>query len=361
MGTYKMTRLEKLFERLPGDVDSILITSDINRRYFSGMKSSAGTIIAFRDKAYLIIDFRYIEKARNTVKSLEVIEQGYLINTVSELMKKHNASNIAVESKSMTISELAHWKSRLSGFSFIDTDMLSNEIEHLRSVKDDSELECIKKAQAIAETAFDKIVKFIRPGVTERQIALELNRLMFEEGAEDISFDTIVLSGKNTSMPHGVPSDKKVSEHEFVLMDFGAVYNGYHSDMTRTICVGEPSDEMKKIYDIVLHAQLSALEYAKAGITGKQLDAVARDIISDEGYENCFGHALGHGVGLEIHETPVASPGSGMVLKAGNIITVEPGIYIEGKFGVRIEDFVILNENSCENLTKSAKNIIISK
>ncbi len=356
-----MTRLEKLFENLPRDIDSVLITSDINRRYFSGMKSSAGTIIAFRDKAYLIIDFRYIEKARNTVKSLEVIEQKNLVNTVSELMKIHNALNIAVESKTMTISELAHWKSRLTGFDIIDTDMLSNEIEHLRSVKDDDEIECIKKAQSIAETAFDKIVKFIKPDVTERQVALELNRIMFEEGAEDISFDTIVLSGKNTSMPHGVPSDKKIQNGEFVLMDFGAVYNGYHSDMTRTICVGEPSEEMKKIYNIVLRAQLSAIDCARAGITGNQLDASARDIISDEGYGDCFGHALGHSVGLEIHEYPVASPNSKTVLKAGNIITVEPGIYIEGKFGVRIEDFVILNENSCQNLTKSAKNIIISK
>lgn len=356
-----MTRIERLFENLPEDVDSVLITSDINRRYFSGMKSSAGTIISFREKAYLIIDFRYIEKARKTVKTLEVIEQKNLVSQISELLKKHNAKNIAIESKTMTVSELALWKSKLSKISIIDTDMLSNEIEHLRAIKDDSEIECIRKAQEIAEKAFEKILNFISPDVTERQVALELNRIMSEEGAEDISFDTIVLSGKNTSMPHGVPSDKKIQNGEFVLMDFGAVYNGYHSDMTRTVCVGEPSPEMRKVYDIVLNAQLSALDYAKAGITGSQLDSVARKIISDAGYGECFGHALGHSVGLEIHESPVASPNSNTVLKAGNIMTVEPGIYIEGKFGVRIEDFVILNENSCENLTKCAKNIIISK
>lgn len=356
-----MTRIERLFENLPEDVDSVLITSDINRRYFSGMKSSAGTIIAFREKAYLIIDFRYIEKARKTVKTLEVIEQKNLVSQISELLKKHNALNIAIESKTMTVSELALWKSKLSKISIIDTDMLSNEIEHLRAIKDNSEIECIRKAQEIAEKAFEKILNFISPDVTERQVALELNRIMFEEGAEDISFDTIVLSGKNTSMPHGVPSDKKIQNGEFVLMDFGAVYNGYHSDMTRTVCVGEPSPEMRKVYDIVLNAQLSALDYAKAGITGSQLDSVARKIISDAGYGECFGHALGHSVGLEIHESPVGSPNSNTVLKAGNIMTVEPGIYIEGKFGVRIEDFVILNENSCENLTKCAKNIIISK
>ncbi|MGN0676453.1 MAG: M24 family metallopeptidase [Ruminococcus sp.] len=356
-----MTRLERLFENLPEDIDSVLITSDINRRYFSGMKSSAGTVIAFREKAYLVIDFRYIEKARKTVKNLEVIEQKNLVSQISELLKKHNALNIAIESKTMTVSELALWKSKLSKISIIDTDMLSNEIEHLRAIKDNDEIECIKKAQEIAEKAFEKIIGFIRPDVTERQVALELNKIMFEEGAEDISFDTIVLSGKNTSMPHGVPSGKKIQNGEFVLMDFGAVYNGYHSDMTRTVCVGEPSPEMRKVYDIVLKAQLSALDYAKAGITGSQLDSVARKIISDAGYGECFGHALGHSVGLEIHESPVSSPNSNIVLKAGNIMTIEPGIYIEGKFGVRIEDFVILNENSCENLTKCAKNIIISK
>lgn len=356
-----MTRLEKLFKNLPGNVDSVLITSDINRRYFSGMKSSAGTIISFRDKAYLIIDFRYIEKARNTVRDIEVIEQKNLISQISNLMKKHNALNIAIESKTMTVSMLAEFKSRLGGFEFIDTDMLSNAIENLRAVKEPEEVEYIKKAQAIAETAFEKIIKFIKPDVTERQVALELNRIMFDEGAEDISFDTIVLSGKNTSMPHGVPSDKKIQNGEFVLMDFGAVYNGYHSDMTRTICVGEPSEEMKKVYDIVLNAQLASLNAARAGITGKQLDYAARKIISDAGYGDCFGHSLGHSVGLEIHENPIASPGYDKILRSGNIITIEPGIYIEGKFGVRIEDFVILNENSCENLTKSAKNIIISK
>lgn len=352
------TRLERLFDNLPKEVDSILITSDINRRYFSGMKSSAGIILAFREKAYLIIDFRYIEKARNTVSELEVIEQKKLTEQISELLKKHNVRNIAIESKTMTVSMLSLFKSKLSDFEFIDTDILSDEIEKLRAIKDESEVQCIKKAQQIAETAFDRILKFIKVGVTERQIALELDRIMLEEGAETISFDTIVLSGKNTSMPHGVPSDKKISDGEFVLMDFGAVYNGYHSDMTRTVCVGQPSDEMKKVYDIVLEAQCEALKKARAGMTGSQLDSVARDIIDKAGYGDCFGHSLGHSVGLEIHESPNASPNSDTALSAGNVITIEPGIYIAGKFGVRIEDFVILTEKSSENLTKSAKNII---
>ncbi len=353
-----MTKFQRLFGQLPESVDCVLITSDINRRYFTGMKSSDGTVIAFRDKAYLIIDFRYIEKARATVTSAEVIEQKKLYAQLADLIRDHKAANMAIEAQTLTVSRLHTLRAQLKDVEVIDTDVLSNAINALRSVKDEYELECIKKAQAIAERAFDDILGFIREGVTERQIALELNRLMFEYGAEDLSFETIALSGANTSMPHGVPSDKKVERGEFVLLDFGAVYNGYHSDMTRTVCVGEPDDEMKKVYSIVLEAQTAAINAAHAGMTGHELDSIARSIISDAGYGECFGHSLGHGVGLEIHERPNASPNYMQPLNEGAVVTVEPGIYIAGRFGVRIEDFVILTENGCINLTKSAKNII---
>jgi Xaa-Pro aminopeptidase len=273
-------------------------------------------------------------------------------------MHKHNASNVAIESQTLTVSRLHILRAQFKDIEVIDTDVLSNAVNALRMVKDESELECIRKAQEIAETAFESILSFIHEGVTEREIALELNRLMFEYGEEDLSFETIALAGANTSMPHGVPSDKKVENGEFVLMDFGAVYNGYHSDMTRTVCVGQPSDEMKKVYNIVLEAQTAAINVAHAGMTGQELDLIARSIISDAGYGNCFGHSLGHGVGMEIHERPNASPNSAAELNKGAVVTVEPGIYIAGKFGVRIEDFVILTENGCINLTKSAKNII---
>jgi Xaa-Pro aminopeptidase len=275
-----------------------------------------------------------------------------------ELLKKHDAQSIAIESEAMTVKELNAYEHFFSQIHFVHDDSLSTAISAMRTVKDEGELECIQKAQSIAEAAFDRILKFIKAGVTEREIALELNRLMFEYGAEDLSFDTIVLSGANTSMPHGVPSDKKVESGEFVLMDFGAVYNGYHSDMTRTVCVGEPDEEMKKVYDIVLNAQNKAIEAAKAGIIGSDLDKTARDIIEWEGYGSCFGHSLGHGVGLEIHEKPNASPNYKLPLSEGAVVTVEPGIYIAGRFGVRIEDFVILTENGCKNLTKSAKSLI---
>lgn len=352
-----MTRFQRLFESFDS-ADCALITSDINRRYFTGMKSSAGVILAFPEQAYLIIDFRYIEKARANVTSAEVIEMKKLYPQLMELLKKHGAKTVAIESETMTVKELNAYRHFFSEIKFVHNDSLSNAISALRMVKDEEELSCIKKAQEIAEKAFDSILGFIRPGVTEREIALELNRLMFDFGAEELSFETIALAGANTSMPHGVPSDKRVETGEFVLMDYGAVYNGYHSDMTRTVCVGEPDEEMKKVYDIVLKANNAALEAARAGVTGYELDKIARDIIEQAGYGDCFGHSLGHGVGMEIHEMPNASPNYKLPLSAGSVVTIEPGIYIAGKIGVRIEDFVILTENGCENLTKSAKNLI---
>lgn len=353
-----MGRFKRLFEMLPDNVESVLITSDVNRRYFTGMKSSAGTVLAFRNKAYLLIDFRYIEKARETVKTAEVLEAKELYKEISALLRQEGVKNLAIEAMDVTVSRLNVMKKHFKCVDIIETDTLSNAINRLRSVKDEEELGYIRKAQEIAESAFDDILGFIKEGVTEREIALELDQLMLEKGAEGISFDTIALAGENTSMPHGVPSDKKVKNGEFVLMDFGAVYNGYHSDMTRTICVGKPDEEMLKIYNVVLSAQEKAISAAKAGITGKELDAVARRHICEAGYGEYFGHSLGHGVGLEIHEQPNAAPSCDKKLEKGAVVTIEPGIYIVGKFGVRIEDFVILTENSCINLTKCAKNII---
>ena len=353
-----MDKFKRLFSSFPESVESVLITSDVNRRYFTGMKSSAGTILAFRDKAYLIIDFRYIEKARASVKNAEVIEQKALCSQIIQLLKEHSASSMAIESHTMTVSELSKFKKAIPNIEFVDSDLLSNSIAAMRIIKDENEIKNVKKAQEIAETAFDDILKFIKPGVTEREIALELDRCMLKNGAEALSFETIALSGTSTSMPHGVPSDKQVKDGEFVLMDFGAVYNGYHSDMTRTVCIGKPSEEMEKVYNVVLSAQTACLEKAHAGMTGSELDKIARDIIDDAGYGDFFGHSLGHGVGMEIHEAPNAAPLNKNILKSGAIVTVEPGIYIPGKFGVRIEDFVILTENGNVNLTKCAKNII---
>lgn len=352
-----MDRIKQLV--LPEGVDGTLITSDINRRYFTGMKSSAGMLLIFKECAYLIIDFRYIEKARNTVKNCTVMEQENLTEQINSLMKKHNAKSLAVESMDMTLSRMSFLEKKFPDIEFIKSDELSNNIYDMRTIKSAEEIEKIHKAQEIAEKAFDEILGFISPGVTEREIALKLDSCMLENGAEGLSFETIALAGANTSMPHGVPGNYKVKNGDFVLMDFGAVYDGYHSDMTRTVCVGQPSEKMVKIYDIVLKAQLEALKKVKSGITGSELDGYARDIIDESGYGDFFGHSLGHGVGMEIHEFPTASSKSETILKENMVVTVEPGIYLPGEFGVRIEDFVVVTENSHQNLTNCPKKLII--
>ena len=353
-----MTNIEKLQSKIGDFCDCAIITSDVNRRYLTDMKSSAGTVLVFPNNTYLIIDFRYIEKARKKVATCEVIEQQRLFHQINNLLKKHGAKTIAIESDYLTVSGLIDFKANLKGKIKADKE-LSRLITSLRTVKSDDEIIKIEKAQRIAESAFDDILKFIKAGRTEREIALRLDSFMLEQGAEAMSFETIVLSGKNTSMPHGVPSDKRVEDGDFVLMDFGAVYDGYHSDMTRTVCVGEPTDKQRKIYDIVLTAQKESIEFAKAGISGSQLDGVARDIITNEGFGDCFGHSLGHGVGLEIHEYPNASPSADNGLLKNSVVTIEPGIYIEGEFGVRIEDFVVIKEDGCINLTNAPKELIV--
>ena len=352
-----MDRINRIV--LPENADGALITSDINRRYFTGMKSSAGMLLIFKECAYLIIDFRYIEKARNTVKNCTVMEQENLTEQINSLMKKHNAKSLAVESMDMTLSRMSFLEKKFPDIQFIKSDELSNNIYDMRTIKSAEEIEKIHKAQEIAEKAFDEILGFISPGVTEREIALKLDSCMLETGAEGLSFETIALAGANTSMPHGVPGNYKVKNGDFVLMDFGAVYDGYHSDMTRTVCVGQPSEKMGKIYDIVLKAQLEALKKVKSGITGSELDGYARDIIDESGYGDFFGHSLGHGVGMEIHEFPTASSKSETILKENMVVTVEPGIYLPGEFGVRIEDFVVVTENSHQNLTNCPKKLII--
>lgn len=352
-----MDRINRLV--LPDEADAALITSDINRRYFTGMKSSAGMVLLFKECAYLIIDFRYIEKARKTVANCIVLEQENLTEQINGLMKKHNAKSLAVESMDMTLSKMSFFEKKFPYIKFIKSDELSNNIYDMRTVKSAEEIEKIQIAQQIAEKAFDEILGFISPGVTEREISLKLDSCMLENGAEGLSFETIALAGANTSMPHGVPGNYKVKNGDFVLMDFGAVYDGYHSDMTRTVCVGQPTEKMERIYNIVLNAQLKALEKIKSGITGSTLDGYARDIIECEGYGDFFGHSLGHGVGMEIHEFPTASPKSETILKENMIVTIEPGIYLPGEFGVRIEDFVVVTENSHQNLTKCPKKLII--
>lgn len=358
-----MTRIERLQQFIKSDesVQAAVICSDINRRYFTGMKSSAGTLLVFPESAYLIIDFRYIEKARAVVTDCQVILQqggGGLYKQIRQLCDENGVDTFSVETDRMTISECERLKEE-TGLNADTADSLAKAISEIRVIKTPDELEKMIAAQRIAEQGLMYMYDFIRPGVTEREIQLELDHYMLSNGAEALSFDTIALSGVNTSMPHGVPSDKKVEQGEFVLMDFGAVVDGYHSDMTRTVCVGEPSSKMREVYDIVLEAQQRALSAVRAGMTGRELDFIARDYISHHGYGEAFGHSLGHGVGVEIHEEPYASPSGDVVLRDGMVVTVEPGIYLPGEFGVRIEDFVIVREGGGENMTLADKTPVI--
>lgn len=354
-----MNKFERLFGVLPEDIDAALITGDVNRRYFTGMKSSAGVILAFKDKAYLIIDFRYIEAATKKVKDAEVILQEKLFEQINELLTKHGAKTVAIESETVTVAQLNAYKERITAAVIVSSSALSEAIGELRIVKSDEEIEKIIKAQRIAEAAFNNVLNFIKPGVTEKEIGLCLDYYMLKNGAEALSFDTIALTGANTSLPHGVPGDTVVKEGSFVLMDYGATFDGYHSDMTRTVCVGKPTDKMAEVYNIVLDAQLKAIAAVKEGTIGSELDKIARDIISDAGYGKLFGHSLGHGVGMEIHETPNASPMSKHIMKENMIVTVEPGIYIPDEFGVRIEDFVVVKKDGCYNMTLAEKSLIL--
>jgi Xaa-Pro aminopeptidase len=323
------------------------------------MKSSAGTVLCFKDKAYLIIDFRYIEKARKSVTDCEVLlQEKSLTKQVLELLKLHNAKRVSVESHCMTLETFKQYKKSLEGIEFDSSNALSKAIFDIRTVKSASEVEKIKQAQAIADDTFKHILDFIKVGVTERDIALEMDYYMLKHGAEAISFDTIALAGKNTSMPHGVPSDYAVQSGDFVLMDFGAVVEGYHSDMTRTICVGTPTPKMREVYNVVLNAQTVALDNVKVDMLGNVGDSLARKIIQNSGYGEYFGHSLGHGVGMEIHEYPLMSPSCKDPLPNGSVVTVEPGIYLPDEFGVRIEDFIYINGNTIENLSNSPKSLI---
>ena len=338
--------------------DCALITSDINRRYFTGMKSSAGTLLVLKNAAYLIIDFRYIERARAVAQGCEVILQAELHEQINAIFEAENVTACAVESDCMTIAQFGSLKEKLS-CTLLSDGRLSRAINRLRAVKTSEEIDKIKRAQKIAEAGFEHILNYIKVGRTEKEIQLELDYFMLKNGAEALSFDTIALTGSSTSMPHGVPSERKVQSGDFVLLDFGAVYDGCHSDMTRTVAVGQPSDKMREVYDIVLAAQKNALAKIKAGMTGSACDSLARTLIKLKGYGENFGHSLGHGVGLEIHEAPTASHKSTDILESGMVVTVEPGIYIAGEFGVRIEDFVVIGENGCENLTNAPKELIV--
>ena len=335
-----------------------IIQNPVNRFYLSGFRSSAGMIVLTENKAVLLVDFRYFEKAKKTVQNMEVVLANNFFANAKEMLETENIKKILPETDFINLDSFERMKKAFEGMEVSNDNFLSQTISSLRQIKSAEETKCIKKSQGITDNAFAHILNFIKAGVTEREIALELEFFMRKTGSEGVAFDTIAVSGKNSSLPHGVPTEKPLENGDFLTMDFGAVYNGYCSDMTRTVAVGYVTDEQQKVYDTVLKAQLSALKEIGPNKVCKEIDKIARDIINAE-YEGCFGHGLGHSVGLEIHENPALNTRDETLLKAGVIMTVEPGIYIPDKFGVRIEDMVLITDTSYENLTKSPKELII--
>lgn len=356
-----MNRIEKLRTVLPEGADAALIVSDVNRWYFTGMSSTAGTLLVLRDAAYFVIDFRYIEVAKNSIKNAEVVLQEKLTEQLDALLKKHGAKTVAIESGYMTVGQLESFRSKLPGYEFLTDSALNNAILQMRCYKDAEEVACIKKAQSITDAAFAETLNFIAAGKTEKEITAYLEYAMKRFGADDLAFETIAAGGPNSAKPHAIPGDRPLQTGDFFTIDFGASYNGYCSDMTRTVAIGEPTDEMRKVYNIVLEAQKIGIAAAKAGVPCRAVDDAARSYIYAQGYEGCFGHGLGHSVGMEIHEDPRFSPSEdpAVICHPGMILTVEPGIYLEGRFGIRIEDMVYFAENGTEDLTNSPKELII--
>lgn len=351
-----MTRKNRLLRQMPADMDALLVTNEKNQRYLTSFDYTDGLVIVTKNKSYCLADSRYIEAAKAQVnEDFEVVlMSGSRRDQLVSILEAENVKTIGYEDASLTCEALARFSKMLSEYKLIPAGRI---IEALREIKDAEEIGKIIKAQRIAEDAFLHILDFITPDRTEIDVALELEFYMRSHGAEATSFDTIAVSGSASSLPHGVPRPVKL-EKGFFTMDFGALYEGYCSDMTRTVVLGKADDEMKKIYNTVLTAQLAAIEKLAVGVTGKETDKVARDIIYGAGYEGCFGHGLGHGVGMDIHEAPSNSAAGIKPFEIGHVITVEPGIYIEGKYGVRIEDMVIFDENGAQNITKSPKNLI---
>lgn len=349
--------IKKLQEKLKKN-QAFLISSPENRRYLTGFASSDGYLFLTKNEAIFLIDSRYIEAAQNQITECTEI---VLLTSLSQQLKgyteKLGIETVYTEAERLSVSEFNRFCEIIPCKCL--AEKADEEIDALRRAKSLEEKEKILEAQAIAEKAFDHVLGFIKEDVTEREIALTLDFFMLRNGAECVSFETIAVSGKNSSMPHGVPSNKKIEKGDFITMDFGAVVDGYHSDMTRTVAFGEISSKQAEVYETVLTAQKKSLESLRAGVSCRDADAAARDVIKNAGFGEFFGHGTGHGVGIEIHEQPRLSPKSSQTLEIGDIVTVEPGIYLPGEFGVRVEDMAYITENGFENLTKSEKSLII--
>lgn len=354
-----MNTFDKIRQSLAGrDLDAMLLTGETNRKYATGFHSSAGMALITGEGAYFYIDSRYIEAAQKSIADavVEMID----INTsyydkLNAVIDKCGIKRLGVEDGILSYNEYNQLKTKLKA-ELVPAQELMTE---LRMSKSPEEIEKLIAAQRIAEKAFTEVLGIIKAGMTEKQIAAELIYRMLRNGAEGISFDPIVVTGVKSSMPHGVPGDVEIKKGDFVTLDFGCKLDGYCSDMTRTIAVGGVTDEMQLVYNTVLQAQEAGIKIAKAGLTGAQVDAAAREVITRAGYGEYFGHGFGHGLGLDVHEAPTAGLSGKTAMSVGSVISAEPGIYLPGRFGVRIEDVIVLNETGCTNIMKAPKDLII--
>jgi len=346
---------EELIKR---GLDALLITDEKNQRYAAGFPFTDGAVLVGREKAFLITDSRYIEAAEQQAEGAEVRmfdKACPLAVKLKEALAEMGAEKIAAEDQSLSHAAFLAWQQKLG----VRLESAGELFRQLRMIKTEEEIASMIHAQRISEAALEEVLHIIKPGMTEREVAAELVYRMLRHGSEGNSFDPIVVTGSKTSMPHGVPGDKVVQKGDFVTMDFGSLKDGYCSDMTRTVAVGEATDEMKNVYYTVLKAQLAGIAAAHAGVLGKDIDGAARKVIADAGYGEFFGHGFGHCLGLDIHEPPFAGPTGNVPLPAGALSSAEPGIYLPGRFGVRIEDVMIIREDHAEVITKAPKNELI--
>jgi len=336
---------------------AILITSPINRLYATGFSSSAGALLVTADDALFLTDVRYIEAAENSISGARVrlvtTKEPYAAQ-IKDVLDGNGIKPVGFEDGAVTYSEYFVWKEKLQA-ELVPAQKLINA---LREIKTHDDLAQMKKAQDLAEKSFMDILPLISTDITEKQLAAELIYHFMKNGADDKSFDPVIVSGARSSMPHGVPGPEKITGG-FLTIDFGVKLNGWCSDTTRTLCIGKPSDEMVRVYDTVLKAQQAGIEAARAGVEAKVVDAAARAVIEEAGYGDNFGHGFGHGLGLEVHESLKASPTSEDILSAGAVISAEPGIYIPGRFGVRIEDVLYITESGSENITNLPKKLLV--
>jgi len=357
MDRVRAMRIEKVRRLLKErQADALLVTRAVNRRYLTGFTGTAGMALISADRAALITDFRYREQASVQAQGFEVVEHGLDPKAdTAALAHGWGVRRVLFEDHDMSVAEYRGWTEKFRPAELVAAGRL---VEGLRAVKDESELAVMREAAQLADRAFQHVLPKIRPGVTEREIALELEWFLRGQGADAMAFDTIVASGPRSAMPHGVASERAIGPGEFVTLDFGAYYKGYCSDLTRTVVVGKPTDRHREIYGIVLEAQGTALEGIRPGMTGREADALTRDVIKRYGYGEYFGHGTGHGLGMEIHEAPRLSRTDETVLVPGMTVTVEPGIYLPGFGGVRIEDVVVITETGIEIFTRSPKELI---